>query len=65
MSGLFGGGTSSRASSQPTPQVQPGARGETAADRERRRRIGRAALIKTDQEGLLAVTTGRNVLTAV
>jgi len=64
MSALFGGGGGG---STPVPRPKaPAARtGLTAAERERNRRIGRAALIKTDQENLLAATTGRNVLTAV
>lgn len=64
MGGLFGIGGGSKPSPRPIPQVAA-PQGETAAERARRRRIGRAALIKTDQEGQLGVTTGRNVLTAV
>lgn len=63
MSGIFGGGGGG---STPAPRMESTARtGLTAAERERSRRIGRAALIKSDQENILSATTGRNVLTAV
>ena len=65
MAALFGGGGRSRTPA-PVPQpARPAPTGITPAQRERQRRIGRAALIKSDQENFLAPTTGRNVLTAV
>ena len=67
MRAIFGGGGGGGGSRpQPQPQPQPArATGTTSAERARNRRIGRAALIVSDQENLLAATTGRNVLTAV
>lgn len=63
MSAIFGGGGGR---STPVPGTESTARtGLTTAERERSRRIGRAALIKSDQENVLSATTGRNVLTAV
>lgn len=64
MSAIFGGGGGGgRPQSQPQPARVPS--GVSSAERARNRRIGRAALIKSDQENVLAATTGRNVLTAV
>ncbi len=64
MGGFFGiGGGGRRAT--PSPVEAPKPTGLTAAERERRRRIGRAALIRSDQENVLQATIGRNVLTAV
>ena len=68
MGSLFGGGGGGGGSPAPPPPPPPVAAspsGPTAAERNRSRRIGRAALIKTNQENVLAATTGRNVLTAV
>ncbi len=65
MSALFGGGGGGGGGAPaPIPQ-QARATGLTSSQRQRNRRIGRSALIKSDQENLLAATTGRNVLTAV
>lgn len=64
MSALFGGG--GRATSPSVPPAAPAITSESSvANRARSRRIGRAALIRSDQENILAATTGRNVLTAV
>ena len=66
MSGLFGGGGGGGGTPAPSPVVPaPSVAGDSAAERERRRRIGRAALVASDQRGTLSATTGRNVLTAV
>lgn len=61
----FGGGGGGRSAPPPQRQPAPAPAGISAAERARNRRIGRAALIRSDQENLLAATTGRNILTAV
>lgn len=61
---IFGGGGGAPAPPAAPPAAAAPA-GPTAASRARSRRIGRAALIRSDQENVLAATTGRNILTAV
>lgn len=66
MGALFGGGGGGgRPSPVEATQAAAAPTGLTASERERRRRIGRSALVRTDQENVLQATTGRNVLTAV
>lgn len=67
MGAIFGGGGGggSAPAPQPAPVVAAEPSGASAADKERQRRIGRAALIASDQSNVLGPSTGRNVLTAV
>lgn len=65
MGGIFGGGGGGSPSPPPKPAPPPAPSGPSAAEKERQRRIGRAALIRSTQEGTLNPNLGRNVLTAV
>jgi hypothetical protein len=65
MGGIFGGGGSSSRPAPPPPAPAPVVSNDTSAEKARQRRIGRAALVKSTQEGILNPALGRNVLTAV